>query len=98
MLGWNPLTKDFKNLSFILSYIICYNTNSVPIYFISMGAAPSKTTKEILTENKNAIRSSIREITREQRQVERRRSEVEAKIKKSAKEGRVVSLLKVCEK
>ena len=62
-----------------------------------MGAAPSKTTKEILDENKNAIRSSIREITREQRQVDRRRREVESKIKKSAKEGRVVSLLKECE-
>ena len=59
-----------------------------------MGAAPSKTTKEILDENKNAIRSSIREITREQRQVDRRRREVESKIKKSAKEGRVVSFLK----
>lgn len=62
-----------------------------------MGAAPSKTTKEILDENKNAIRSSIREITREQRHVDRRRREVESKIKKSAKEGRVVSLLKECE-
>ena len=62
-----------------------------------MGAAPSKTTKEILDENKNAIRSSIREITREQRHVDRRRREVESKIKKSAKEGRMVSLLKECE-
>lgn len=23
MLGWNPLTKDFRNLSFILSWTVC---------------------------------------------------------------------------
>ena len=55
-----------------------------------MGAGQSKTTAEILQENKNAIRTSIREIDREERQIERRRKEVEASIKKSAKEGRVV--------
>ena len=55
-----------------------------------MGAGQSKTTAEILQENKNAIRTSIREIDREERQIERRRKEVETKIKKSAKEGRVV--------
>ena len=58
-----------------------------------MGIGQSKpTTKEILQENKNAIRTSIREIEREERQIERRRKEVEAKIKKSAKEGRVVGV------
>ena len=44
-----------------------------------MGAGQSKTTAEILQE-----------IDREERQIERRRKEVETKIKKSAKEGRVV--------
>ena len=34
MLGWNPLTKDFKNLSFILSYITCYNTRIPFTYFL----------------------------------------------------------------
>ena len=56
-----------------------------------MGAAPSKTPAEILQDNKNAIRTSIREIDREERQIERRRKEVEAKIKASAKKGNVVS-------
>ena len=55
-----------------------------------MGAAPSKTTAEILQENKNAIRTSIHEIDREERQIEKRRKEVEAKIKASAKKGNVV--------
>ena len=55
-----------------------------------MGAAPSKTTAEILQDNKNAIRTSIREIDREERQIERRRKEVEAKIKAAAKKGNVV--------
>ena len=55
-----------------------------------MGAAPSKTTAEILQDNKNAIRTSIREIDREERQIERRRKEVEAKIKVAAKKGNVV--------
>ncbi|KAK8805111.1 hypothetical protein WA538_001719 [Blastocystis sp. DL] len=54
-----------------------------------MGAAPSKTTAEILQDNKNAIRTSIREIDREERQIERRRKEVEAKIKAAAKKGNV---------
>ena len=49
-----------------------------------MGAAPSKTTAEILQDNKNAIRTSIRELDREERQIERRRKEVEAKIKAAA--------------
>ena len=38
-----------------------------------MGAGQSKTTAEILQENKNAIRTSIREIDREERQIERLR-------------------------
>ena len=58
-----------------------------------MGAAPSKSTKEILTEYKNAIRQSIREIDREERQIKRRQREVEATIKKSAKAGRIVSFV-----
>lgn len=68
-------------------------SSSQPIFIISyaiMGVTPSKTTAEILRDNKNAIRTSIREIDREERQIQRRRTEVEAKIKKSAKEGRVV--------
>ena len=60
-----------------------------------MGITPSKTTAEILRDNKNAIRTSIREIDREERQIQRRRTEVEAKIKKSAKEGRVVGETRV---
>ena len=55
-----------------------------------MGAAPSKTTAEILQDNKNAIRTSIHEIDREERQIEKRRKEVEMKIKAAAKKGSVV--------
>lgn len=58
-----------------------------------MGAAPSKTTKEILNENKSAIRQSIREIDREERQIKRRQREVETTIKRSAKAGRIVSFV-----
>ena len=58
-----------------------------------MGAAPSKTPKEILNENKSAIRQSIREIDREERQIKRRQRDVEATIKKSAKAGRIVSFI-----
>jgi predicted phage-related endonuclease len=58
-----------------------------------MGITPSKTPAEMLKENKNAIRTSIREIDREQRQLERRKKEVESKIKKCAKENRIVLLI-----
>ena len=58
-----------------------------------MGAAPSKSTKEILSENKSASRQSIREIDREERQIKRRQKEVENSIKKSAKAGRIVSFV-----
>lgn len=55
-----------------------------------MGAAPSKSLDEILTENKNAIRTATREIDREIRGIKRRENEVQRKIKESAKKGRVV--------
>lgn len=61
---------------------------------VIMGAGGSKLTPaEMLKENKNAIRTSLREIEREQRQIEKRRKEVESKVKKSAKEGRIVGSL-----
>ena len=57
-----------------------------------MGLNSSKlTTKEILEENKKAIRTSIHEIDREEKRIGRRQKEVESKIRRSAKEGRVVS-------
>ena len=43
----------------------------------------------MLRDNKNAIRTSLREIDREERQIEKRRKEVEAKIKKSAQQNRI---------
>lgn len=58
-----------------------------------MGAGQSKSTAEILQENKNAIRTSIHEIDREERRIKQRQKEVETSIKKSAKEGRVVGIL-----
>lgn len=41
MLGWNPLTKDFKNLSFILSFFICYIVSLMylPILFLILFTA-----------------------------------------------------------
>lgn len=56
-----------------------------------MGAAPSKSIGEILEENKKAIRTAIREIDREIRQIKRREMEVQTKIKTSAKKGSIVS-------
>lgn len=59
-----------------------------------MGVGGSKPTiEELLKENKNAIRTSIREIDREQRRINQRKKEVEALIKKSAKNGRIVRAL-----
>ena len=56
-----------------------------------MGVGGSKpTAAEMLRDNKNAIRTSLREIDREERQIEKRRKEVEAKIKKSAQQNRIV--------
>ena len=55
-----------------------------------MGAAPSKSIGEILEENKKAVRTAIREIDREVRQIKKREIEVQNKIKASAKKGSVV--------
>lgn len=56
-----------------------------------MGVGGSKPTpEEMLKQNKNAIRASLREIEREQKQIQKRRREVEAKVKKAANDGRIV--------
>ena len=62
-----------------------------------MGVGGSKpTVEELLKENKNAIRTSIREIDREQKRISKRMKDVEALIKKSAKNNRIVRSSSFC--
>ena len=59
-----------------------------------MGVFGSKLTpEEMLKENKKLIRKATRELERERMGLERQEKELIAKIKKSAKEGQMVTML-----
>ena len=58
-----------------------------------MGNKTSKTPEEVLAETKAVVNKSIRELDRQSRTLERRQNQIKAEMRKSAKQGKTVSLL-----